>query len=298
MARFASIELGGTKVNIGIGSSPQDLSPMVAVPTTDPYTTMSAVIEALRKLVDQYGAFERLGVASFGPIALTSRHAQRGTFLNTPKPGWSGYNLIDPLRVAFGEVPIDLDTDVNAAALSEARWGAGLGLKTVVYMTIGTGVGVGVCIDGKTIKGYLHPETGHMLMKRLPHDQEFKGSCPFHGDCLEGLIAGPSIFARTGKYGQDLDASHPVWGLMGAYLGQALAQLVLCYSPERIIIGGGVGLNALILEPARAALVSNLNGYIYGIDEKMVREFVVPAGLHDKAGLLGGIALCLDAAAT
>ncbi|ESQ74186.1 ROK family protein [Asticcacaulis sp. AC402] len=294
MAHFACIELGGTKINLAAGSGPDDMSAVVRLPTLDPASTLAAMVEQLRHLAGE-GGFDAIGVASFGPIALTPGTSAYGHFRQTPKPGWSGADLLGPIRDAFPQTPIALDTDVNGAALGEARWGGAVGLDSFAYVTVGTGIGVGLVCNGRPVHGLLHPEAGHIRVRRQP-DDSYAGHCPFHGDCLEGLACGPAIQARTGKAGETLAADDPVWSLTGRYLAELFHSLILIASPQRILVGGGIGLNPAVLTAARDAAHSGLGGYIEALEDRSTfDEFIQPAHLGDRAGVMGALALAQGA---
>ncbi len=229
-------------------------------------------------------------------MELDRRSAHYGFTGHTPKPGWSGIEIAGTLAREFA-CPIGFDTDVNAAALAEHRWGAARDVQTLVYLTVGTGIGGGAFVNGKPLHGLTHPEIGHMYPRRHPRDPEFAGVCPFHGDCLEGLASGAAIVARSGAQLQELAAGHSQWEIEADYLGQLCANLVVTLSPQRIIMGGGVMSQTQLLAPIRRQLQHWLRGYIdrpqilSGID-----RYVVAPGLGARAGILGALALATDAA--
>jgi len=272
----------------GVGTGPDDLQ-LTTVPTTSPQATIDQIIAFFR---DQAGReLSAVGVGAFGPIDLHPESPTFGFITSTPKVGWQQYDLAWTLYRAL-QVPIGFDTDVNAAAAGEARWGAGRGLPNFLYLTVGTGIGGGALVNGEVIHGLLHPEMGHI---RIPHDlgaDPFPGSCPYHKDCLEGLASGPAMQARWGKRAQELPADHPAWALEAHYLALGLATWVCTVSPERILLGGGVMQQASLFPMIRQELLRLLNGYI---DAKPllneIDSYVAPPELGSRAGVLGAMVL-------
>jgi fructokinase len=289
---FIGIEIGGTKAVIAHGSQPDDLSEPIRVPTTTPKATVAGIIAATNTLIGQYGAIDGIGIASFGPISVSRASETYGRFLNTPKPGFSHFDLLTPLRAAFPDIAFTLDTDVNGAAIGEGLWGAAIALTSYAYITVGTGIGVGLVSQGAPVHGLLHPEAGHILIRRDYHSDPYTGHCPFHGDCLEGLASGPAIAARMGKAGEDITADDPVWDLAASYIAELCYNLVLIASPERIMLGGGVGSLTRVLEGVRTHLHHLMGIYIEALSDRTTYEcFVCAPGLGDRAGVLGAIAL-------
>lgn len=288
MPLFGAIEAGGTKFVCAVGTGPDDLREQVRFPTTTPHETLSrciAFFSAQPKL-------DAIGVGCFGPIELNRNSASYGRITVTPKPGWGGADIVGTLEGAL-RVPIGFDTDVNAAVLGETRWGAGQGLDTVIYITVGTGIGGGARVGGRLAHGLVHPEMGHLLVPREPDDLDFKGACPFHGArCWEGVASGPALEQRWGQRAETLSARHLAWDLEARYIASALTSLVLVLSPERLILGGGVMQGEGLLPLVRQYLIRSLAGYVQapalsrGID-----QYVVPPGLGQRSGILGGIAL-------
>ncbi len=294
---FGAIEAGGTKFVCAVGDQDGKILVEERFPTADPATTIAHLVACLRRQSAEIGPLAAIGLGSFGPIELRRDARQYGSILKTPKPGWTGTDVTGPLVRAFS-CPIGFDTDVNAAALAEHRWGAAQDVEDLVYLTVGTGIGGGAIAAGVPIHGLMHPEVGHMYPRRHASDAGFAGVCPFHGDCLEGLASGPAIIARCGKSLDQLDAGDPQWEIEADYLGQLCAQLVLTISPRRIVLGGGV-MNQLQLFPLiRRRLQLWLGGYI-DREEVLacVDDYVVPPRLGAQAGILGALALAFDAAA-
>ncbi len=285
MAILGGIEGGGTKWVLGIGTGPDDLE-TISIPATTP-------AETLRQAADFFGAknIAALGIGCFGPLDLHPGSPTYGYITSTPKPGWRNTDILGELSRAI-QVPAALDTDVNASALGEARWGAAQGLMDFVYLTVGTGIGGGAMVGGHLIHGLTHPEMGHMPM---PHDRgrdPFAGGCPFHGDCLEGLASGPAIHARWGIAGEELPADHPAWILEAYYLSAALANIVYTLSPRKVILGGGVMRQQQLFPLIRRELLERLNGYIQAPEIlEDIDSFVVPSGLGEHSGVAGALVL-------
>lgn len=288
MLPYGCIEAGGTKFVCGLGTGPEDLA-TVSLPTTSPAETIREVVAYFRERAGSKLA--AVGIASFGPVDLEPASPTYGYITETPKLAWQHFDLMGEIRSALG-VPVGFDTDVNAAALGEARWGAGRDCSDFVYLTIGTGIGGGAVVNGKLVHGLVHPEMGHI---RVPHDRQrdaYPGHCPFHADCLEGLACGPAIEQRWGTPAGGLAPDHPAWALEAHYLALGLATWVCTLSPKRIIMGGGIMQQQHLFPAIREELKQLLNGYIptKALAEE-IDSYVVPPLLANRAGALGAIVL-------
>jgi fructokinase len=290
----AGVELGGTKCVCLLAGGPDDVRAEVRLPTRDPASTLAEVASVLSDW-NVRSELDAIGVASFGPIDLDPASHTWGRLLATPKAGWSGVDVVAPLR-EFG-IDIALDTDVNGAALAEGRWGAARDLENFVYVTVGTGIGVGTIVHGRPIHGVGHSEAGHLRVGRLPGDA-WPGACPFHGDCVEGLGSGPAFAARVGRPVESLGADDPAWDGVVHALGAMLHDLVLTTAPQRILVGGGIAIGQPHLLPRlRSALVANLAGYAHGARVAAdVDHYLTTPALGLRAGPLGAVALAVDAA--
>jgi fructokinase len=288
MALFGGIEAGGTKFVCAVGSGPEDIHAETRFPNTTPEETIPQAID----FFEPYRAgLTALGIGTFGPIDPNPDSPTFGHITSTPKPGWSNFDFLGH-RQAELDLPVAFDTDVNAAALGEYRWGAAQGLDTFVYLTIGTGIGGGAMVEGHLLHGVMHPEMGHIL---VPHDRArdpFEGVCPFHGDCLEGLASGPALVARWGARAETLPKNHPAWDLEATYLAYALVNYILILAPQRIILGGGVMEQEQLFSQVRTKVQAMLNDYLQlpEIVEE-IESYIVPPGLGARAGVLGSIAL-------
>ena len=278
---YGGIEAGGTKWVCAIGDGPDDLHELATIPTTTPAETLGAATSFFRR----NGKIAGIGIGSFGPIDL-----ERGSITITPKAGWSNTDVVGTLSAAL-DVPVAFDTDVNAAALGEQRWGAAVGLETFSYITVGTGIGGGGMANGRLMHGLLHPEFGHI---RIPHDRAkdpFDGVCPYHGDCFEGLASGGALRARWGTDPKYI-VRDEAWDLEAGYLALGLLNVIAVLSPQRIIVGGGVMKEPSLLPRVRRRVVELAAGY-FDVAELAdgIDEYIVPPALGDRAGVVGALEL-------
>lgn len=292
---IGGIEAGGTKFVCAVGTGPDDIRAETRFPTTTPDETLGRALDFFRGQQEEHGELAAVGVASFGPVDPDPHSEKWGYITTTPKPRWADTDVAGAIKDALS-APVGFDTDVNGAALGERRWGAAQGLDTFIYLTIGTGIGGGAMVNGRLLHGLVHPEMGHIA---LPHDWEqdpYEGKCPYHGDCLEGMAAGPAIAERWDEKGQNLPADHPAWELEAHYLALALRTFICTLSPQRIIMGGGVMEQPQLFPLVRQKTLEYLNGYVqHPAILENIESFIAPPGLGGKAGVLGAIALGQDA---
>ncbi len=299
MGLIGGIEMGGTKMVCAVSRTGTDVLEEIRYPTgADPEAALGTAVDFFQQMGAQHGSVDAVGVAAFGPCDPNPASPTYGYITTTPKPGWRSADVLGVLRAGLPGVTLGFDTDVNAAALGELNHGSGQGLESLVYLTIGTGIGGGGVVAGRLIHGLLHPEMGHMPIPRSPQEKAaFAGVCPYHGDCLEGVAAGPAIGARWGIPGQELPADHPAWDLEADYLATALATFVCVLSPQRIVLGGGVGLVPHLLQRVRVRLVEVLAGYVdVPAITSGAAEYVVNPALGNQAGVVGAFSLVEGAA--
>lgn len=288
--RLGALEAGGTKMVCAVGDEQGHIFDRASFPTLKPEETMGGLIDYFKDK-----GIEALGIGSFGPLSLDRKAADYGSITTTPKLAWRNY----PLTQAFADalnVPVGIDTDVNAAALGEATYGAGKGLDSLVYYTIGTGVGGGALVDGNLVHGLVHPEMGHMLLRPDPRDPAPHGFCPYHDGCLEGMANGPAIEKRWGVSAKELPEDHVAWEIEAEYLAQMCVNTVVTLSPKKIVLGGGVMHQTHLFPKIRRRTLELLNGYVAhpAVLEHM-DNYIVPPGLGDNAGAVGSLLLAAQA---
>jgi fructokinase len=290
---IAGVELGGTK-SIALIARGRRILRRFRTPTGDPAITLANLAAHLSKWQEALGKVDALGIASFGPLALDPDRPGFGRIGRTTKAGWSGVDVKKPF-CGHGSVPMGFDTDVGGAALAESYWGAARDHPVAVYLTIGTGIGAGVVVHGRPVHGRLHPELGHIRVRRASGDL-FGGLCPFHGDCLEGLASGPAITARAGAPAESLTPDNPLWSIIAEEVAALMTTLILTLSPGRILIGGGVGMSrAFPLDEIRRQTRTALGGYLPDLNASTLRKTIRRPALGANAGPLGAIALGLAA---
>ena len=288
---WGGVEAGGTKFVCILAHGYKKIIAQTRFPTTTPLETLTRVKEFIE--TNHKGHLAGIGVASFGPLDLNPQSETFGFITATPKQGWDNTDLLSPFKNAF-QVPISIDTDVNGAALGEHLWGAAQGIKNFIYLTIGTGIGGGGMVNGQRMHGLIHPEMGHI---RIPHnwDQDpFPGSCPFHGDCLEGLASGSAMQTRWGMPPKELPIDHPAWDLEAHYLALGLVNFITTLSPQRIVMGGGIMQHPTLMVETRKKVLGLLGGYIrHPALIEDISNYIVPPALGDLAGVYGAMGLVM-----
>lgn len=281
---LGALEAGGTKMVCAIGNENGEIAEQISIPTQTPDITIPKLLAFF-----EGKQIEALGIGCFGPIDVDRDSGTYGYITTTPKLPWQNYNMAGVFRDKLG-VPVGFDTDVNASALGEYTWGIAKGLQSCIYITIGTGVGVGAIVDGRLVHGMMHPEGGHILLQKLPHDT-YEGFCPFHKNCMEGLAAGPAIEGRWGKKAVELADRAEVWEMEAEYIAQALVDYVMLLSPQRMILGGGVMHQTHLLPMIRNKFRKLLNGYIRTKELEDLENYIVMQSLDDRQGIMGALKL-------
>lgn len=292
---FGGIEAGGTKFVCMAGTDPDHIDREIRFPTTTPGETISQVVEFFTPYY-QKNQLLGIGIGSFGPVDLQNNSSKFGYITSTPKPGWQNTNICGDISKIIN-VPIAFDTDVNAAAFGELYWSGAKGkLDPFVYITVGTGIGVGVIANQAPIHGLVHTEGGHILIPQDKMSDPFEGICPYHKNCLEGLASGPAIKARWNIPAQDLPDNHPAWDLEARYIALAICNIIMMYSPMRIVVGGGVAQHPGLLDVIRSKTLSLVNNYVQS-DTLLnnISDYIIPPKLGNQSGVLGAIALAVDA---
>lgn len=283
--KIGALEAGGTKMVCAIGNENGEIFEQQSFPTETPEITLPKLVGYFKER-----DIEALGIGCFGPIDVHKDSPTYGYITTTPKIAWQNCDMVGAFREL--NVPIGFDTDVNGSVLGEYTWGIGRGLHSCIYITIGTGVGVGIIADGKLLHGMLHAEGGHVLLTKHP-DDTYKGRCPFHPNCFEGLCAGPAVEERWGKKGTELADQTEVWEMEAFYIAQALVDYAMVLSPQRIILGGGIMHQTQLLPLIREEFKRQLNGYLKTKEIEDLDQYIVVQSLDDKQGIMGALKLAM-----
>lgn len=291
MNHYGALEAGGTKMVLSLLDEQGNMLERRSIPTESPAVTMPAMIDFFRA-----HPVKALGIGCFGPIDLDESSSTYGHITATPKLPWR----FSPMLTAFRDelhIPVKMDTDVNAAALAEAKLGAAKGLNSCLYVTIGTGVGGGVFVGGQCVHGLVHPELGHQFMRAEPNDPMPDGCCPYHKGCLEGLASGTAVGKRWGVPSHELPPDHPAWDLETSYLAQMCVNAIMTFSPEKIILGGGVMQQDFLFPMIRKKTLALLGGYLcHPVVDRNLEDYIVPPGLGVHSGVMGAFLLAKEAA--
>jgi len=283
---IGGIEAGGTKMVCAVGDENGNISDRMSIPTgSDPGKTFHEIVQYFKQW-----DIKALGIGCFGPVDLNRQSQTYGYITATPKKGWENTDVVGYFKEKL-KVPVGFDTDVNGAVLGEVTWGAAQGLESAIYVTIGTGVGVGVYVNGGLLHGLIHPEAGHILLMRHPKD-DYAGRCPFHKNCMESLASGPAVEGRWGKKGVELADRDEVWELEAYYIGQAVANYIMAYSPQKVILWGGVMHQTKLFPMIREETVKFLNGYLkHPVIQDSIDDYIVPPALGEDPGIKGAVRL-------
>lgn len=285
---LGAIEAGGTKFVLAVGNENGEIAEKISIPTRNPEETMKEIHNFFKDK-----NIEALGIGCFGPLELNREKEKYGYITSTPKLAWADYDILGSLKKNLG-VPVEISTDVSGAALGEITFGDFKNEDTLLYITVGTGIGGGYVINGKIHNGMLHPEMGHILINRVPEDT-FKGSCPYHGNCLEGMASGPANEKRTGMKGTDIPDEHESFDFIASYMAEALMSYILTLSPTRIVLGGGVMGRTQMLPKIRHLLREKMNGYLKTDQLNDLEHYIVTPSLGTESGIKGALALALMA---
>ena len=289
---LAGIEAGGTKFFTTIGDIDGNVIERHRTDTTTPEQTMSEVLEILKSYQSECD-IHAVGVGCFGPIDINTKSETYGYITNTPKIAWQNFDIVSAIKSVYSG-PVGFNTDVNAAAICEHIWGCAKDLENLLYLTVGTGVGGGIICNNQLVQGAMHPEIGHLVIPQNPKD-DYAGCCPFHGNCVEGLASGTAINKRwqvdtAAKLADD----HIAWQFEAEYLAKALVNYIYAFSPEKIILGGGVMHKTILFDMIRKNVAQYLNSYLDYPALKDMSNFIVPASFGDNTGVKGSLALALD----
>ena len=290
---FGAIEAGGTKINCAFGLNHDAVLEQVRVSTGHPDQSLKEVEDFFDSCIRKYGAMESLGIAFFGPVDLDRKSETYGYVIQTPKPHWSFTSIVARFEERY-KVPVGFDLDVNGSAIGEHRFGAGRGFDNLCYVTIGTGIGVGVIAGGRSLNGLLHPEFGHIPLHKIEGEPD--GMCASHKNCAAGLASGPAIKIRWGAPAESFAADHPVWQSQAHYVGALCNAITLAYSPQRIILGGGVMMQPHLLAVIREQFTAQLAGFVPAIERSGgIENYIVGPELGNLSGIAGAFVLANEA---
>ena len=290
------IDLGGTQLRVALVNNSGEILKRAAL-ATDTAGGPNAVIAQMVRLADDVGfrefahLVEAVGVSAPGPL-----DSDTGTIIDIPTlPGWAKFPLRSVLAGQFSR-PVTLENDGISAAFGEWKFGAGKGLANLVYVTVSTGIGGGVVVDGKLMRGYrgMAGHVGHMMIAR----EGPQCACGGVG-CFEALASGTAFGQAGRKHGFENGEAIVAAARRGDAtacelvareadcLGYGFASLLHLYSPQRLIVGGGVSHALDLMLPQIQAKTAQMVMSPFRAAE------IVPAMLGDSSGIIGAAQLAL-----
>lgn len=318
LPKLVGIDIGGTKVALALGDAEGRLEARWRRPTEpsgNPAADLERLAEDVRRLLA--GAGVPLGeVAAVGVTAPGPLDVDAGLVLTPPNlPGWAHVPLVAQLASALGR-PVFLDNDANAAALAEWRFGAGRGLRHLVYLTMSTGVGGGLILDGRLYRGVLASagEVGHAPVEwgGLPC------ACGLRG-CLEAYVGGAAWTRRLRATAPEASRAVALAGGRAAlepehvvaaaregdafalaelarwndYVARGIVWLAMVLAPEAVVLGtiATAAGEALSLGPIRRQVAAHVWPHL------APRLRILPAGLGADGPYLAGLAVAAEALA-
>ena len=308
------VDIGGTKVAAGLVNAEGEILAKNRTPmqtTGAPSNGLAAVSVAIQGLfpdASSQNQIAAIGICAPGPL-----DPKTGVIINPPNlPIWHNYPLAEEMRRVYN-VPVRVDNDANAAALAEAKWGAGRGYRNFFYATVGTGIGTGIILDGRIFHGKTGAaaEGAHLGI----YCNGPVCNCGKRG-CIETLAAGPAI-ARRARQKLEKNPNSVLWEMAGGNIrnvngemvGRALAvndplakevmretldllaywlgSIIDLLEPDAIVIGGGV---SSLLAPFLDEIRERWRGAC--INPRPLDIPLVLAHYGEDAGIAGAAALC------
>jgi glucokinase len=291
---FLGIEIGGTKLQLGVGPDDGKLRGLwrgTVDVAAGPEGIRKKIMAAVPQLLAQSGLnrseLRGVGIGFGGPVDDATRCIIKSHQIG----GWDGFPLADWIEDLV-ELPAVLGNDADVAGLGEALHGAGKGLSPIFYITIGSGIGGGLIIDGEIYRGCGRgaAEIGHLRL-----------FCDMNPGILEEVASGWGIAAQAAPLGPAFRTAsdvaeaaargnHLALGVLrGAWvwLAGAICQMIALLCPRRIVIGGGVSLmgEKLLFEPLREMVAERVFKPFAGLAD------IVPAALGEEVVVHGAIAL-------
>jgi len=318
LVAIAGIDIGGTKIIVAVADERACIKSRIRFDTgasRGPEPVVEDMKVHLCQALEEANIAKKdltaIGIGCGGPL-----NRRLGVVLTAPNlPGWNGLPLVKIFSEEFGCRTV-LDNDANAAALGEARFGAGRGVDDFAYFTVSTGIGGGIIANGHLYHGADDnaAEFGHQVI--LPDGP--RCTCGNWG-CLESLASGTAIARRSreklsnGRFSKMLEMVEgdlekvnaevvaeaarmgdalalEIWEETGLYLGLGVANVINILNPKRVVIGGGVSkAGDLLFEPVRRVAKARAMRDLARIVD------VIPAALGDDVGIMGALSLALEA---
>lgn len=305
------VDLGGTKITTAISDLTGEIIEKTTLATGSALgeeVVLSRIFDSISMVLEASKISEQdvraIGIGAPGPL-----DSEKGIIITTPNLPFKNYNLVKPIEERFG-IKTYLDNDANAAAIGEYTFGAGKGTKHMIYITVSTGVGGGAILNGRPYRGNTSNalEVGHMTIEPF---SKYQCNCGKYGD-VESLCSGTAIAKRAKEAVEagretslkDIDTItsyevHQAY-LEGdkvaieildtalEYMGIAIANLIVNFDPEMIVIGGGVTkIGDLFFDKVKESAKKRSFDFMFNSTK------IVPSKLGQESGVIGALALAM-----
>lgn len=227
---IAGVDIGGTKTLVGIADAHLEIAASQKFRTpSDGETGLRNICDSITALIGQ-NSLKAIAICAAGPHL----DLQKGIITDPVNYSWKNVAITQALKRRFN-VPVLLENDANAAAYAEAHMGSGYGYRNVLYVSVSTGIGTGVIVGGKVFHGRHDTEGGHIIIDPSGPVCACGGKGHF-----EAIVSGRAIQRDYGKIAAEI-SSKKDWNEISLRLAQGLYNLICVYSPDCVVLGGGVG---------------------------------------------------------
>lgn len=288
--KIAALDIGGTSIKSGVwvNKSVQEIREQ----DTNAKNGGCYVMERAKEILHSYSGFDAIGISTAGQVDSVKGQIR---YANENIPGYTGMQVKEILEKEFS-VPVAVENDVNAAAIGEAKFGAGKDQKDFLCITYGTGVGGAIVMDGRVYTGsaFSAGEFGGIIV----HPEARKPGEPFSG-CYEKYASTTALVRMAQEYDKTLDSGRKIFSrideseiqaLVGGWIDEivyGLVSVIHIFNPSCIVMGGGVMAQPYIIRQVKEKTQAQIMDSFRNVELRQ-------AELGNQAGLLGAAFLASE----